>query len=115
MTDGKRLCLNMIVKNEMANLGRCLAALADHIGCWVIGDTGSSDGTQDFITLLGIQGLNHDTVNWGLPSFQTGSVQVATDGPNRPTSRQSFSPRTLRTRTTRKCRSTRRVCSGTSC
>ena len=49
MTDGKRLCLNMIVKNEMANLGPCLAALADHIGCWVIGDTGSSDGTQDFI------------------------------------------------------------------
>ena len=49
MTDGKRLCLNMIVKNEMANLGRCLNAVADHIGCWVIGDTGSSDGTQDFI------------------------------------------------------------------
>ncbi len=49
MTDGERLCLNMIVKNEMANLGRCLAALADHIDCWVIGDTGSSDGTQDFV------------------------------------------------------------------
>ena len=43
------LCLNMIVKNEMANLERCLAAVADHIGCWVIGDTGSTDGTQDFI------------------------------------------------------------------
>jgi glycosyltransferase involved in cell wall biosynthesis len=42
-------CLNMIVKNEMANLGRCLGAVADHIGCWVIGDTGSSDGTQDFV------------------------------------------------------------------
>jgi glycosyltransferase involved in cell wall biosynthesis len=49
MTDGKRLCLNMIVKNEMANLERCLCALADHIDSWVIGDTGSSDGTQDFI------------------------------------------------------------------
>ena len=49
MTDGKRLCLNMIVKNEMANLERCLGALADHIDSWVIGDTGSSDGTQDFI------------------------------------------------------------------
>ena len=43
------LCLNMIVKNEMANLGRCLEAVAPHISCWVIGDTGSSDGTQDFI------------------------------------------------------------------
>lgn len=33
----------------MANLDRCLRAVADHIACWVIGDTGSSDGTQDFI------------------------------------------------------------------
>jgi glycosyltransferase involved in cell wall biosynthesis/predicted GH43/DUF377 family glycosyl hydrolase len=49
MTKGKRLCLNMIVKNEMANLQRCLGAVVDHIDCWVIGDTGSTDGTQDFI------------------------------------------------------------------
>jgi glycosyltransferase involved in cell wall biosynthesis len=49
MTTRKALCLNMIVKNEMANLERCLSAVADHIDCWVIGDTGSSDGTQDFI------------------------------------------------------------------
>ena len=49
MTSGKRLCLNMIVRNETANLARCLAAVADHIACWVIGDTGSSDGTPDFI------------------------------------------------------------------
>jgi hypothetical protein len=45
----KTLCLSMIVRDEMANLERCLGAVADHIGCWVIGDTGSSDGTQDFI------------------------------------------------------------------
>ena len=50
MTHAKRLCLNMIVKNEMANLERCLASVADHIACWVIGDTGSTDGTQAFIT-----------------------------------------------------------------
>ena len=49
MTRAKALCLNMIVKNEMANLERCLSAVADHIACWVIGDTGSTDGTQDFI------------------------------------------------------------------
>ena len=49
MANGKTLCLNMIVKNEMANLDRCLRAVADHITCWVIGDTGSTDGTQDFI------------------------------------------------------------------
>jgi glycosyltransferase involved in cell wall biosynthesis len=49
MIAARRLCLNMIVKNEMANLPHCLAAVADHIDCWVIGDTGSTDGTQDFI------------------------------------------------------------------
>lgn len=49
MSEPRRLCLNMIVKNETANLGRCLGAVADHISCWVIGDTGSTDGTQDFI------------------------------------------------------------------
>src|SRR5581483_6962442 len=45
----RRLCLNMIVKNEMANLERCFGAVAGHIACWVICDTGSTDGTQDFI------------------------------------------------------------------
>lgn len=49
MPDPKRLCLNMIVKNETANLERCLTTVADHISCWVIGDTGSTDGTQEFI------------------------------------------------------------------
>jgi len=49
MTSAKALCLNMIVKNERANLERCLAAVVDHIDCWVIGDTGSTDGTQEFI------------------------------------------------------------------
>ena len=49
MSGGKRLCLNMIVKNETANLDRCLRALAPYVSCWVIGDTGSTDGTQEFI------------------------------------------------------------------
>ena len=39
----------MIVKNEMANLKRCLDSVVGYVDCWVIGDTGSSDGTQDFI------------------------------------------------------------------
>jgi glycosyltransferase involved in cell wall biosynthesis len=49
MTTVKSLCLNMIVKNETANLARCLASVAAHVSCWVICDTGSTDGTQDFI------------------------------------------------------------------
>ena len=49
MGNAKALCLNMIVRNETANLERCLSAVAPHIACWVIGDTGSTDGTQEFI------------------------------------------------------------------
>src|ERR1700730_9771544 len=63
MTKGKALCLNMIVKNEVANLDRCLRAVGDYIACWVIGDTGSNDGTQDFIKSFfaerGIPGALH--------------------------------------------------------
>ena len=43
------LCLSMIVRNELANLERCLASVANHISCWVIGDCGSTDGTPEFI------------------------------------------------------------------
>jgi hypothetical protein len=59
----KALCLNMIVKNETANLERCLKAVAGHISCWVIGDTGSVDGTQElieqFFAARGIPGELH--------------------------------------------------------
>lgn len=33
----------------MANLPLCLSAIAPHISCWVIGDTGSTDETPEFI------------------------------------------------------------------
>ena len=59
----KTLCLNMIVKNEVANLDRCLRSVVDHISCWVIGDTGSTDGTQEairtFFAERGIPGELH--------------------------------------------------------
>jgi glycosyltransferase involved in cell wall biosynthesis len=45
----KRVCLNMIVKNESAIIERCLAAAAPHIDCYVICDTGSSDDTIERI------------------------------------------------------------------
>ncbi|MBS0626083.1 MAG: glycosyltransferase family 2 protein [Verrucomicrobia bacterium] len=45
----KKLCLNMIVKNENHVIHRCLSALKDHIDYWVIVDTGSTDGTQEAI------------------------------------------------------------------
>ena len=45
-----KLCLLMIVKNESAIIERCLRALAPHLSCYVICDTGSTDGTQNIIT-----------------------------------------------------------------
>ena len=33
-----RLCLNMLVKGEAANIERCLASVAPFIAAWVIGE-----------------------------------------------------------------------------
>ncbi len=65
------LCLNMIVKNEMENLPRCLAAVADHIDCWIIGDTGSSDGTQEFIqSFFAARGIAGELHSFGFENFE---------------------------------------------
>ncbi len=45
----KKICLNMIVKNERAVLQRSLESTKPLIDTWVIVDTGSSDGTQELI------------------------------------------------------------------
>lgn len=52
------VCLNMIVKNEEAVIGRCLESVKSFIDYWVIVDTGSSDKTIDVIkeALEGIPG-----------------------------------------------------------
>lgn len=44
------ICLNVIVKNETANIERCLRSVAPYIDSWVIVDTGSSDDTKALIT-----------------------------------------------------------------
>jgi tetratricopeptide (TPR) repeat protein len=56
------LCLCMIVENESAVIERCLASVRDLISCWVISDTGSTDGTQALIreALDGIPGELHE-------------------------------------------------------
>lgn len=51
-TDGRQICLSMIVKNEATVIERCLASVLPLIDCWVIVDTGSTDGTQDLIRSL---------------------------------------------------------------
>jgi tetratricopeptide (TPR) repeat protein len=52
----------MIVKNESAVIGRCLAAARGLVDYWVISDTGSTDGTQDLVrtALDGIPGELHE-------------------------------------------------------
>jgi len=42
----KTICLNMIVKDEAHVIKRCLDTVIPFIDCWVIVDTGSTDGTQ---------------------------------------------------------------------
>lgn len=44
-----KVCLNMIVKNELENLKKFLPSLVSQVNCYVIADTGSTDGTQEFI------------------------------------------------------------------
>lgn len=71
MTDPrKRVCLNMIVKNEAAIIFSCLSAVIPFIDCYAIVDTGSSDGTPDLIKKYmaesGIPGIieHHPFINF---------------------------------------------------
>ena len=67
----KTLCLCMIVKNEMAVLKENFDSIVDYLDYWVICDTGSTDGTQEFIKNYfkekGIPGELHEEewVNFG--------------------------------------------------
>jgi hypothetical protein len=44
-----RMCLNMIVRDEVRIVGRLLESVASHIDTFVILDTGSTDGTVELI------------------------------------------------------------------
>lgn len=58
-----RLCWNAIVKDETAVLDRLLRSLSPWIDCWVVCDTGSTDGTPErlagFFEREGIPGERH--------------------------------------------------------
>lgn len=83
MSSPKRLCLNMIVRNEMANLPRCLSAVAPYVSAWVIGDTGSTDGTPAFIARFfaerGIPGEVHSFAFVDFGQARNAALQHAYD------------------------------------
>ena len=70
MNKEKTICLNMIVRNEAAVIGRCLASVLPVIDYWVICDTGSTDGTPAVIAdaLASVPGEihHHVWVNFGV-------------------------------------------------
>lgn len=61
----KTICLTMIVKNEINIIKTCLDSVKHFIDYWVICDTGSTDGTQNFIKNYfkkhNIEGELHET------------------------------------------------------
>ena len=77
----KKLCLNMIVKNEAPVIRRCLASVLPIIDFWVIVDTGSTDGTQDVIREFfrenGIPGRAARKTLEGFRSQSVRSIDVA--------------------------------------
>jgi len=56
------ICLCMIVKDEAGVIERCLGSVRGLIDCWVICDTGSSDGTQELVrdACEGVPGELHE-------------------------------------------------------
>lgn len=81
--DNAKICLAMIVKNEIHNMRRCLESVKDVISYWVICDTGSTDGTQQLIKDLmaewGIPGELHERPWVDFAHNRTESLQLARD------------------------------------
>jgi glycosyltransferase involved in cell wall biosynthesis len=80
---GSKICLAMIVKNELHNMRKCLESVKDVINYWVICDTGSTDGTQQFIKDLmaewGIPGELHERPWSDFATNRTESLRLARD------------------------------------
>lgn len=81
----KKICLNMIVKNETRVLGRLFRSLHKYVDYFVIVDTGSTDGTPELIksemAKYGIEGEIHhrEWVNFGVNRQQALELAVAAD------------------------------------
>lgn len=79
----KKICLNMIVKNEEAVITRCLTSVLPLIDYWVIVDTGSTDGTQtiikDFMKMKGVPGELHERPWVDFAHNRNEALQLAQD------------------------------------
>jgi len=75
------LCLVMIVKNEVKVLPRCFDSIKDYIDTYCICDTGSDDGTPEFITKYwsekGVKGTVHHVPWTDFGYNRTKAVQKA--------------------------------------
>jgi tetratricopeptide (TPR) repeat protein len=78
----KKICLNMIVKNEAKVIERCLASVKSLIDSWVIVDTGSTDGTQDIIRkfLKDIPGEIHERPWKNFSANRNEAIELARNG-----------------------------------
>eukprot|EP00455_Lapot_gusevi_P046749 TRINITY_DN6200_c0_g1_i3.p1 TRINITY_DN6200_c0_g1~~TRINITY_DN6200_c0_g1_i3.p1 ORF type:complete len:632 (-),score=89.95 TRINITY_DN6200_c0_g1_i3:145-1827(-) len=82
------VCLVMILKNEAHTIETTLTSVRDHVDCWYILDTGSTDGTQDKIRALmkGKPGKLHEEpfVDYGFTRNRVLNIANETNPNDRP-------------------------------
>ncbi len=76
-------CLNMIVRNEVGVLARCLDSVRPWIDHWLVVDTGSVDGTQELVGQLldGIPGSVHERPWRNFGDNRTEALELADKDP----------------------------------
>ena len=79
----KRICLSMIVRNEIKIIQRCLESAKDHITSFVIHDTGSSDFTREKIVKL-LEGIPGQIINKPWKDFSANRNMALEDASSYP-------------------------------